>query len=140
MLNLLNRYREAAIHLSRFRFRCGKCSKITCTGCKAEPYHVGKTCEEFKDFKQAKKCRFCNTKIVGGSQSKVPAFANVCRNPDCIGIMNTNCDKKLPCGHFCCGFSGEKICLPCLDEECVNKNPERTLDKKGDDYCIICFT
>jgi E3 ubiquitin-protein ligase MYCBP2 len=30
--------------------------------------------------------------------------------------------------------------LPCLNEECVDKDPQLTLGKKADDYCIICFT
>lgn len=46
----------------------------------------------------------------------------------------------LPCGHPCGGFKGEKECLPCINEECVDKNPELTLEKKGDDYCVICYS
>lgn len=41
--------------------------------------------------------------------------------------MKQSCDKIHHCGHYCCGFAGEKECIPCLNEECVEKNPELTL-------------
>lgn len=63
--------------------------------CHIEPYHVGKTCEDFKQFKEARKCRFCNSKIVGISASIKPAFINVCKNADCITLMGKSCDKIL---------------------------------------------
>ncbi|MFS8160539.1 MAG: hypothetical protein ACMG6E_10120 [Candidatus Roizmanbacteria bacterium] len=84
---------------------------------------MGKTCEQFKEFKEARKCRFCMTKMVGPSASLKPAFGNVCRKADCIELMNKSCDKMLACGHACCGFNDEKKCLPCLNEKCVEKAP-----------------
>ena len=68
----------------------------------------------------------------------LPAFKEVCRNPDCITQIEKTCDKLLPCGHFCCGFRGEIKCLPCLDVACVKKKPDLTRSKTGDDYCTIC--
>lgn len=29
--------------------------------------------------------------------------------------------------------------MPCLDEDCVSRNPGMTLEAKGDDYCNICY-
>lgn len=52
-------YREAAEHMSKFRVRCSKCNKNFCANCQIEPYHMGKTCDQFKDFKAARKCRYC---------------------------------------------------------------------------------
>lgn len=69
-----------------------------------------------------------------------PAFVNVCKSPDCLTSMNNSCDKILQCGHACCGFTGEKSCLPCLNEECVKANEQLTLSKNADDYCVICYT
>jgi hypothetical protein len=54
--------------------------------------------------------------------------------------MSKSCNKVLGCGHYCCGFKNEAVCLPCLDEACVEKNDQLTKGKKGDDYCSICFT
>lgn len=101
---------------------------------------MGKTCEQFKEFKEARKCRFCNTKLTQPPPSMKPAFINVCRQPACIDLTNKLCDKMLACGHPCNGFSGEGNCLPCLDEACVAKNPPATLAKNNSDYCVICYT
>ena len=36
--------KAAAKHMSTNRVRCNECGNNFCIGCKAEPYHVGKTC------------------------------------------------------------------------------------------------
>lgn len=46
---------EAAKHMANHRIRCNECSKNFCTKCNAEPYHVGKTCDQ----NNATNCRFC---------------------------------------------------------------------------------
>lgn len=130
----------AAEHMAKYRIRCSNCSKIFCTKCNVTPYHVGYTCEEFVNHKESYKCRFCQNEMKEPGQSKIPAFAFVCNNAECQEFMAQSCDKKLPCGHFCCGFKNEEKCLPCLDEECVSKNPQATLDSKADSYCTICYT
>lgn len=49
--------REAAECMARNRVRCPRegCGKNFCSNsqCKAEPYHSGKTCEEYKEMKEA---------------------------------------------------------------------------------------
>ena len=87
-----------------------------------------------------KKCRYCLSKLTQPSPSMLPAFKEVCRSADCINLMNNSCEKVLACGHFCCGFKGEQKCLPCLHPDCVEKNPDITRGKTGDDYCSICYT
>lgn len=37
---------EAALDMSKYRIRCYECTKIFCSNCKAEPYHVGSTCAQ----------------------------------------------------------------------------------------------
>jgi hypothetical protein len=39
--------------------------------------------------------------------SMKPAFKDVCRNKECMTLMENSCDKILPCEHYCRGFSGE---------------------------------
>jgi hypothetical protein len=46
---------EAAKHMANHRIRCPECNKNFCTKCTAEPYHIGKTCDQ----NNAKTCRFC---------------------------------------------------------------------------------
>ena len=53
--------------------------------------------------------------------------------------MGKSCDKMLPCGHHCCGFRGEEECLPCLHEDCVEKDPQLTLSDDASSYCVICY-
>lgn len=132
--------RDSAVHMSKYRVRCGECEKNFCCKCQAEPYHIGKTCEQYKEHKEASKCRFCMTKIAGAPPSVKPAFRAVCRQQACVEAMNKSCDKVLGCGHPCCGFKDERKCLPCLDEACVERNKDLTKGMKADDYCIICYT
>ena len=43
---------------------CSTCpTKDYCIACFAMPYHLGKTCDEFKRHIIAKKCSFCNSKL-----------------------------------------------------------------------------
>jgi hypothetical protein len=78
--------------------------------------------------------------MIEGPASMKPAFTNVCRSQECTELMAHSCDKIHACGHPCCGFANEEKCMPCLSEECVEKDSHATLGKKSDDYCIICFT
>ena len=68
-----------------------------------------------------------------------PAFKNVCRKQECFNMMQQSCDKTLACGHPCCGLSGEKTCLPCLDPECVENMDAPKLSCTSEDYCPICY-
>lgn len=47
---------QAAEHFAHYRVRCIKCHQNFCKkkGCLASPYHLGKTCEEYQIFKEAR--------------------------------------------------------------------------------------
>lgn len=126
---------EAAQHLAKYRIRCNACGKNFCTQCNAEPYHTGKTCDQ----QNQAECRFCQEELKQPSPSMKPAFKNVCRKQECFAMMQQSCDKMLPCGHPCGGLAGEKVCLPCLDPECIEKMAEPKLTSSGEDFCPICF-
>ena len=117
--------REAAEHFAKFRFRCPKCSNISCANCKEAPYHEGKTCEQFAAFKVAKKCRFCGEKLPSGKEG--------CMKVDCRERMARACKKVLRCGHSCYGVHEESACPPCLSEACNKEHNEF-------EYCSICYT
>lgn len=54
--------------------------------------------------------------------------------------MQKTCDKILKCGHPCGGSVGEKECMPCLEEECINKLPQNMQPKKNkSEFCTICY-
>ena len=107
---------ESARHMANYRIRCNACGKNFCTQCNAEPYHTGKTCAQ----NESKGCRFCGDELKQPSPSMKPAFRDVCRKKECFDLMQKSCDKMLPCGHPCKGVAGEKKCLPCLEQECID--------------------
>lgn len=127
---------EAAQHMAMYRIRCNACGKNFCTKCNAEPYHVGRTCEQ----QAARACRFCGDELKQPSPSMEPAFRDVCRKPDCFTLMQKSCNKLLPCGHPCRGVAGETQCMPCLEPECIEKmDPAKRPNVCADDFCTICY-
>ena len=132
--------RRAAAHYAMYRTRCPVtgCNIAFCTGCSKVPYHLGYTCDEFERYQAATKCRYCKGVINGEGGSSMSALMNGCNSPDCVKLMKQACDKTLPCGHLCYGFKGEKQCLPCLNEDCVKKNPGLTKGQQEGDFCAIC--
>lgn len=123
------------------RFTCpnSKCKTEQCRSCKAIPYHIGFTCDQWKDFNSKKKCRFCETLINIVDESKPLALQNICNDLECVQKGKQICKKTLECGHSCSGFSNEINCLECLDDDCASKN-ENLLGQKGSDYCVICYS
>lgn len=130
--------------MAECRVRCPNCSKIFCSSCNKDPYHLGYTCEEAERYANAATCRFCLEELKQPSKDKNPAFRACCDKEECIKIRDECCDKKLPCGHFCGGFRGEKKCLPCLDKGCIEKYNQTAAvklleDYSADDTCSICW-
>ena len=72
--------KEAAVHMSKYRVRCKDCSDTFCSDCGIQPYHLGKTCDAFKQHQNAKKCRFCDDEI--GVRSK----KDVCKKKECKAL------------------------------------------------------
>lgn len=127
---------EAAKHMANHRIRCNGCEKNFCTKCNTEPYHIGKTCDQ----NNAALCRFCQEQLTQASPSMKPAFRDVCRKGECFNMMQLSCDKTLACGHPCCGTSGEKKCMPCLEPECIEKmDPAIAPKENKTDFCNICY-
>lgn len=132
--------KKAAKHFAKYRVRCNECAKVFCRKCKSDPYHTGKTCEEFQDYKEASKCRFCLEKLKKPNRTSVAAFRAVCQKDECQDLLKTACDKQLPCGHFCQGSKYDDVCIPCLHPDCVKAVPALTLEQTEDDYCNLCFS
>jgi hypothetical protein len=49
------------------------------------------------------------------------------------------CKEFLGCGHPCYGYGNEKVHPPCLHEDCVSKDEQKTLGENSDSYCSICY-
>jgi len=127
--------KEACEEYANHRCRCIRCNENFCIKCKTIPYHIGKTCDEYKHFKKAEKCRFDQTEI--NDDNRGPNN-DVCNNPECIERYEQSCKKKLKCGHKCFGVNGEKVCPPCLNNQC--KNYKNLFDQDMDAFCNICYT
>eukprot|EP01096_Ripella_sp_DP13-Kostka_P006733 TRINITY_DN2430_c0_g1_i1.p1 TRINITY_DN2430_c0_g1~~TRINITY_DN2430_c0_g1_i1.p1 ORF type:complete len:685 (+),score=256.80 TRINITY_DN2430_c0_g1_i1:184-2238(+) len=63
---------EALDHYFNNRFRCRHCSTVFCAQCNLTPYHIGKTCRQYVESLQSKKCRFCGDKVQDGAHPYKP--------------------------------------------------------------------
>lgn len=80
---------DAAINCNLNKIECENCKMNYCNKCKSEPYHIGYTCEQYKEYLSLRKCRFCHT-IFGDkkqNQSDKEAFEMVCNSEECIKLM-----------------------------------------------------
>ena len=129
--------RQAAEDYAQHRCRCGFCKKDFCINkdCMAMPYHLGKTCEEFKHYEKAKKCRYCDQEIKSFNRGPDD---DVCNDKECRDRFYKSCKKRLACGHKCFGVDGERQCPPCIDKECPKFGGN--FGQCKDDYCIICYS
>jgi hypothetical protein len=137
---------KAQRHFLANRFKCRGCDTSFCRLCQAVPYHIGFNCEEYVEYKNAPKCRFCACAVLPGrnqvpNPEKLPEnLRQVCSDERCVRNVSMSCSKPLPCGHWCCGVNGEKECLPCLVPDCKGHAPtlqriassERKSDEKSD--------
>jgi hypothetical protein len=122
-------------HFLQHRIRCRECHTNFCSNCKTTPYHKGFDCDEWVNYKGARKCRFCEEPLTEENSREVATgtpktLADVCNEEDCVSRAEIACHKFLPCGCACGGVKDEKTCLPCL---------EHKLNVK-EDFCAICYT
>ena len=110
-------------------------------------------CKSLITFRAAKSdtatCRFCDRKLTEKNRAEfkgddaelkeVETLSNVCNDDFCMTSARTVCQKRLPCGHLCCGIRGEKVCLPCLEPDC-EAHIEAEMKEDRDTYCNICYT
>jgi len=110
-------------------------------------------CKSVITFKKAKsdkaQCRFCDRVLTEKTRaaytgddeklSKVDTLKDVCNDDFCIDSARAVCQKRLPCGHLCCGIHNESVCLPCLDADCEG-HIEAEMKEDRDTYCNICYT
>jgi hypothetical protein len=131
--------RQSAKNMAECRVRCNNCDRVFWSKCNIEPYHLGKTCKEFAEYRGADKCRFWLDKLNKIRKDNSPAFMAVCRKSECENNMDRCCAKQLEWGHFCCGTRDETVCVPCLDPDWVKANPGPTLDQTTSDFCMIWY-
>jgi hypothetical protein len=129
---------DAAYHKAEFWVRCPdpSCERIFCYACQESPYHDGFTCRTFKENKELVRCWNCKDVIEGFNGDLNNPF---CMKEACQREANGQCSNTLDCTHGCRGYKGEEVCLPCLNEQCVRENPEKTLGLNEFDFCQICW-
>jgi hypothetical protein len=131
---------DAVQHFLTNRFLCLPCNINFCRGCKETPYHLGLTCDEFKIFKHAPKCRFCGVAVLPGhNQHPNAAVTNCCSVAECVERMRQCCPKTNECGHDCNGCAGEVACPPCLHPDCESGALAHGIHQTSENECNICF-
>ena len=89
-----------AKHYAENRFSCVNCKTEQCKNCHAFPYHIGKSCEQFKTHSQMKKCRYCGDVMIEiNSRSGIRALEDICNKKECQELTRSACSKMLACGH-----------------------------------------
>lgn len=123
---------EARRHYREYRFSCRECRTEFCSSCNAQPYHVGYTCETFRQFQTAQHCRYCNAALgsaeflaleaeaASASGSGTAALSLVCSGAECQAKKKVACTRRLDCGHPCLGICDEVACLGCLQPGCTS--------------------
>eukprot|EP00276_Gloeochaete_wittrockiana_P006640 CAMPEP_0184650452 /NCGR_PEP_ID=MMETSP0308-20130426/7975_1 /TAXON_ID=38269 /ORGANISM="Gloeochaete witrockiana, Strain SAG 46.84" /LENGTH=691 /DNA_ID=CAMNT_0027083973 /DNA_START=100 /DNA_END=2172 /DNA_ORIENTATION=+ len=131
---------EAIRHREMHRFRCRVCNTDFCATCKATPYHLCYTCEQFEAYKSAKHCRYCNAALEPpANRGRRKAETDSCQLAECESKRKLSCTRSLPCGHRCYGISHEQQHPPCLHLDCASRS-RSSLTQSGDDFCNICWT
>ena len=126
---------EACENYANNRCRCPTCKTEFCVNCDTTPYHLGKTCEEYQNYQNALKCKFCDEEIK--NSNKGPG-SNCCTESECVERYRESCKKKLKCTHDCPGHVEENFCLPCIITDCDNY--ENFYGQTSEDYCPICYS
>lgn len=81
-----------------YAYRCRECQTEFCAGCKAEPYHLGFTCESHAQYLKARHCRFCSAQLK--SDNTAPTFGwavslqDCCKSEECLKKRNNACALK----------------------------------------------
>jgi E3 ubiquitin-protein ligase MYCBP2 len=68
--------------------------------------------------------------------------ARVCDAKDCRKRARLSCTRTLECGHHCGGVRGERLCLPCLEEDCRRSSSNQLREEflpSATDLCGICL-
>lgn len=138
---------ETIDHHSNYRFRCRNCETEFCSECSTIPYHLGFTCQTFKNYKSAAHCRFCSVQLTKANTAPPMQYSlalhDVCTTKDCLQRRDTSCASFHKCGHACGGIIQDSIYehLPCW--KCPpppGKSPQAQSSQTEDDYCPICWS
>lgn len=105
------------------RFKCTMCKKASCVRCKAQPYHRGMTCEEYKKQKQSRKRGREGTETDDGTAAmqKWMEETGTKQCPKCqMGVSKQDISKqgsqKSECHKMLCRNCGTRFCFKCLKE------------------------
>ncbi|KAL4460977.1 hypothetical protein ABPG74_016449 [Tetrahymena malaccensis] len=128
-------------HYAENRFVCqnSECKQEQCRNCQAFPYHLGYNCENYRQFKQSKRCRYCDETITQINTNQPLALQDICSKEECVSKKKYTCQKINNCNHPCYGIKDELECLPCLHPDCAKNNADLR-DNDSDQYCNICWS
>ncbi|KAI5081825.1 hypothetical protein GOP47_0001568, partial [Adiantum capillus-veneris] len=129
-------------------YRCSVCKQGFCGLCMSVPYHLGHTCEEFKEFENAKRCLYCDTPIQRDDASKVHASSPTVRQlQSCLdkeGVDSSWCVEKrelLSVLELVSNICDSKDCKKQLQHACTRKFEcgHQCGGIRGERACLPCL-
>lgn len=156
--------RDAYVHRAKHRFRCSRCSIEFCSGCSTTPYHLGYTCQQYKLYLTAAKCRFCEQAITPEMTQQLEQMINgpIQNNDNTTSsnrltrfIKNHPTPPKLVPTDICssseCYANRLEVCSkilscthPCNgilnEKQCTGCLHNECSGIDGTQYCSICYT
>lgn len=106
----------------QYKVTCNNCFVSMCTNCKTIPFHEGYTCDEYTWFLNDSLCRVCQKP----TDPNILKNLGTCLSKTCNENVSNLCNKKLPCGHKCCGY------------KCKDSHPACPLCTPLLSKCLIC--
>ena len=132
---------ECRQHYTAHRFRCQRCEEIFCHQCDRIPYHLGYTCEGFREALTSFKCRWCQEPILQESLGATgpPKNAERLSCSSCAPNDSAVMTKDQPeCNHPAIwhhSMPTRKI-PDCIRPECVRGRGSE--EQTSEDFCAIC--
>ncbi len=119
--DIIGRKIDSNIHSINYasnRILCRECSTEFCKNCNSDPYHTGFTCDQYKEYLESDKCKYC--------LNMLDKSDNICKNSECIEYNKLCPEQNTSCDHHNYGFDTYELCLEC--------------DEAKNEDCYICMT
>ena len=107
------------------RILCRECNTEFCKNCNSDPYHTGFTCDQYKEYLESDKCKYC--------LSVLDKSDTICKDSECIEHNKLCPEQNTSCGHPNYGFDKYELCLECCEIG------DLTSDLRNEE-CYICMT
>lgn len=88
------------------RFKCPVCYTEQCKSCGENPFHLGFTCDNFKNQIL---CRYCMKEPLDFLDLKAKPLSDICLDPECFQKAENACKQIMACKHRCSGVKNHVV-------------------------------